>query len=95
MSTLRWTHPGNDATSFTAHIGQEPGVYDTHVDIGLPVCIYSAELSNLPIGGVMALTAVNAAGESDYSNELPEPASGLVFGLMLLAWLTHRHNRRD
>ena len=87
MTTLRWTHPGNDATSFTAHLGLSPNIYTEHVELGLPVPagdIYTAELA-VPVGTYYALTAINAGGESDYSNVLvPEPASALLFGALLL-----------
>ena len=87
MTQLRWTHPGGDADSFTAHLGTEPGIYTTQVGLGLPQCVYTAE-ADIPAGTYYALTATNTEGTSEYSNVLvPEPASALLFGVALLWWL--------
>ena len=93
MTVLRWTHDPSEgsADGFTLHAGTESGRYDTTLDLGpvAPVCIYSYDAgATLPIDGYVALSAYNANGESDLSNELPEPAVGIVFAVALLVWLT-------
>ena len=57
-----------------AHIGTEPGVYTAALAV--------------PTGAYYSLTAINASGESDYSNVLlTEPALALLFVALLLWWL--------
>ena len=107
VELLRWVNVDPDpdrVEGFVVYSGLESRIYDTRIDVGLPVPdsegIYSYDLIVIPEGDsvYVAVAAYDGELESDFSNEqlreIPEPG-----GLLQLAsggiGLAYLHRRRQ
>ena len=105
IETLRWLDVDPDpdrVVGFAVYSGLESRIYDTRIDVGLPVPdsegIYSYNLIVIPEGDsvYVAVAAYDGELESDFSNEqlrVPEPGGTLqlISGGLGLIYL---HRRR-